>query len=104
MATRPIERVSPEEIRRIFAEADYEGRVQRGEVLVRIIEDNHPSRTKANEPFCTRSQMIQYRRQRDNAVLVLAHRYLRTDGAIGASGKPDPKKIYLADRILVIAT
>src|SRR5574337_561934 len=101
---RPIEKVSPEEIQRVYAEADYEGRVQRGELVVSIIDDNHPSRTKAREPICTRSQMIQYRRRRDNVVLVLAHRYLRRDGTIGASGKPDPKKIYLADKILVVRT
>ncbi len=48
--------------------------------------------------------MIQYRRRRDDVVLVLAHRYLRTDGTIGASGKADPKKVYLADKILVVRT
>lgn len=28
------------------------------------------------------------------------HRYLRRDGSLGLSGRPDPKRIYLADEIL----
>ncbi len=45
--------------------------------------------------------MIQYR-QRNGTPVALAHRYLRPDNTVGASGKPDPKRIYLADRILTL--
>jgi hypothetical protein len=29
----------------------------------------------------------------DGTEIARAHRYLRTDGTIGASGKPDPKRL-----------
>jgi len=45
--------------------------------------------------------MIQYRR-RDGPTVALAHRYLRVDGTLGASGRPDPKRLYLADEIVAI--
>ena len=36
--------------------------------------------------------MISYRNQDGNEV-ARAHRYLRPDGEIGLSGKPDPKRV-----------
>lgn len=60
---------------------------------ITVKKEFHPSRPKAREPFCTRSQMIAYI-GRNGKVKALAHRYLRKDGKIGASGKPDPKYFY----------
>ena len=48
---------------------------------------------KANEPFCTRSQTITYR-DRDGRRIAIVHQYLRQDGTLGASGAPDPKKLW----------
>ena len=57
-----------------------------------ILEDRHPSLTLACEPFCTRSQMVSYR-DHDDSEIVRVHQYLRKDNSIGASGKPDPKRL-----------
>jgi hypothetical protein len=45
--------------------------------------------------------MVKYYSQ-DGEVLALVHQYLRPDGTIGASGKPDPKRLYLTKEILYL--
>jgi hypothetical protein len=97
--SKPHVYVPTEEIQRMFNEAGYEERARRGDLTIELVADGHPSRPKASEPYCTRSQMVRYRR-RDGIPVALAHRYLRKDGTLGASGKPDPKRLYLADRIV----
>jgi hypothetical protein len=98
---KPIRYVPAAELQALFNGRDFDGRVRRGELVVAVVADRHPSRTKAGEPHCTRSQMIQYRR-RDGYAVALAHRYLRMDGSVGGSGRPDPKRIYLASEILSV--
>lgn len=93
--------MSEEEIKRLFNEAGYAARLARRELRAVVIKDAHPSRTKAREPYCTRSQLVQYIRN-DGRAVVLVHRYLRTDGTIGASGSPDPKRLYVADAIISV--
>ena len=84
--------VSPAELRRMFNEGKYLERANAGEFTERVIGNNHPSKPKAKEPFCTRSQFVAYL-DRQGREVVRFHRYLRTDGALGASGMPDPKVI-----------
>lgn len=55
-----------------------------------LVKERHPKSPKT-EPYCTLSQMIAY--VKDGKRVALAHQYLRQDGTIGASGKPDPKMI-----------
>jgi len=79
-------------MRERFNNGRYWERTQTGELTAVVIEDRHPSLMAANEPFCTRSQMVSYR---DGlAEVARVHQYLRADGTIGASGRPDPKRIY----------
>jgi hypothetical protein len=73
-------------------------------ILHTIVKTNrHPSSPRANEPVCTRSQYIIYLDENGNKVAGV-HQYLRTDATIGASGRPDPKRLlvnailYIADR------
>jgi hypothetical protein len=75
-----------------FNDGRYWERTQTGEFTVVILEDRHPSLTAANEPFCTFSQMLSYRDTTNNEV-ARVHQYLRPDGSIGASGRPDPKRL-----------
>lgn len=89
----PIVRVLEDELRRRFNDGLYWERTQRGELSAIALHDRHPSLTVAGEPFCTRSQMISYRDLDDNEV-ARVHQYLRTNGSLGASGKPDPKRLY----------
>ena len=60
---------------------------------VQIIKEKHPSNTRAGQPFCTRTQMLLY--TRDGKEVARALQFLRSDGTIGASGSPDPKRIIV---------
>ena len=84
--------VSPDFLRDLFAEKDLWYRSMTGELHTVNIADGHPSPSQSGEPFCTRSQRLAYVDDAGSAVAQV-HQYLRQDGTIGASGKPDPKLI-----------
>ena len=62
-------------------------------------EDRHPAQPGANEPVCTRTQIVTYY-DRDGTQIAIVHQYLRRDGAIGASGRPDPKWLLHEGEVL----
>ena len=89
----PIKRVSPEEMRRLFNDGNYWEQAQAG-ILNSVVERNrHPALPLAHEPFCTRSQQVSYYDSDGNEV-ARVHQYLRKDGTLGLSGKPDPKRLF----------
>lgn len=55
-----------------------------------VTRDGHPSAERSGEPYCTRSQIIDYWDSHGEKIAEV-HRYLRPDGTIGGSGLPDPK-------------
>lgn len=77
----------------MFNDGQYWQRAVAGQLGTRMARDGHPSAPKANEPFCTRSQTIIYLDESGQRLAVV-HQYLRQDGTLGVSGKPDPKKIW----------
>jgi len=79
-------------MRRRFNDGRYWERVQSGELRTEEWDSRHPSLHNADEPYCTRSQMLSYFDQDSNEV-ARVHQYLRPDGTIGASGRPDPKRL-----------
>lgn len=86
----------------MFNDGAYLERLSRGELTMVVIADRQPRVLNAGQgPPGTRSQIVQLRR-RDGSVVVQLHRYLRPDGSLGASGRMDPKRIYLTDRIVVV--
>jgi len=91
-----IIRIDEWEMRRIFNEGDYQGKVLAGQLIEKIRRDTHPSRTEAEEPYCTRTQEISYV-DADDREIVRVHQYMRTDGTLGASGLPDPKRILVGE-------
>src|SRR6266481_4034353 len=98
MASQPvpnIKRVTQEELRKLFND-HYLDRINAGEIQSRILRgaDRHPSLILAAEPYCTRSQEISYIDPIANQEVARAHRYLRPDGTLGASGLPDPKRVF----------
>ena len=80
-------------MRQRFNEGRYWERAQIGELRIKEWDSRHPSLPAANEPYCTRSLMLSYLDQDDNEV-ARVHQYLRPDGTVGASGRPDPKRLY----------
>jgi hypothetical protein len=88
-----MKRIEPTEMQRIFNEGGYWDKTKSGEFSTVVLEDRHPTLSAASEPFCTRSQMVSYRDPAGNEA-ARVHQYLRMNGTIGASGKPDPKRLY----------
>ncbi len=67
-------------------------KVKNGQATMRVVKDAHPSPPLADEPECTKSQLLAYY-DLTGQKLAEAHQYVRPDGTIGASGKPDPKEV-----------
>ena len=90
----PVVRVNEAELRRRFNDGHYAESAERGELRIVILEPpNRPAPAGAQQIPGTVSQMISYRDSDDNE-LVRAHRYVRPDGTVGGSGRPDPKIIF----------
>ncbi len=85
---------SVNELRRIFSEERILEKVEQGELTAEVdpTRNGHPSPPLADEPICTRSQILIYR-MLDGQKIAEAHQYLREDGTTGASGVPDPKEV-----------
>src|SRR5437868_1971320 len=92
--TLPIVRVSEWQLRQMFNDGKYYERVQRGELTVRIRRNTHPTRVQADEPFCTKTQEVSYLDEHGGEVCRV-HQYLKSDGTLGASGLPDPKRMVM---------
>ena len=91
-------RVSEWRIRWLFKKHRFIRRIRSGELTEKLKRDSHPSRTEAQEPYCTRTQQISYLDASSQEV-ARVHQYLRTDGTIGASGKPDPKRLQIGKNL-----
>ncbi len=88
----PIIRVTAAELRRIFNEEGCVERAQTGELVAVIVHSGTPN-PEIGLPPGSRSQLVSYRTA-GGEELARAHRYLLPDGKIGASGKPDPKRVF----------
>lgn len=95
--------VGQDDLRQVFNTLDIAGRAARGELKHHVQGyNNHlgpKQRAHVHEPRCTRSQMVLFTTL-DNQPVALAHQYRRPDASLGASGRPDPKKLFLRDHIL----
>ena len=81
-------------MRRLFNDGRFYERVQQGELVARRRTDRHPTANRANEPYCTRSQIVEYVDLAGISV-ALVHQYQRRDGTLGASGEPDPRWVVI---------
>jgi hypothetical protein len=88
-----MRRVSAAQLRQMFNDDRLYERVQSGELQERVLKERHPSLRRAGEPWCTRSQIVGYYDAQLRKV-ALVHQYMRPDGRLGASGRPDPKRIF----------
>lgn len=76
----------------MFNERDLYSLTRLGELRNIVMKEKHPSPQPASEPFCTRSQMVSYL-DSTGVEVARVHQYLRPDGTIGGSGRPDPKRL-----------
>jgi hypothetical protein len=100
MSEPPTKRVSARELRKLFNNSGYWEQCQTGQLQVVRRKSKHPASPLAQEPVCTRSQYIVYINEQGEEIAGV-HQYLRPDGTIGLSGRPDPKKV-LIDGILYV--
>jgi hypothetical protein len=98
---RPIEQVPASIIRRFFNEGQFYQSAINGDLttVLRPGGSRHLKKLPENIPYCSHSQIIVYL-DADGETVALAHQYLLPDGSIGASGLPDPKLLFLPERIL----
>src|SRR5437867_101867 len=86
-------KVTERDLRGRFNDLGYWERVQAGDFRAVLREESHPAPQDSGQPYCSRSQIIAYRDESGDDV-ALVHQYLRPDGTLGASGRPDPKEVY----------
>ncbi|HEY6285525.1 MAG TPA: hypothetical protein VIX20_07685 [Ktedonobacteraceae bacterium] len=101
MSKPPIKRVSETELRKMFNEGKYWEQTRTGKLRPRLVANNHPSSPRAKEPICTRSQYIIYVYTKGQKVAGV-HQYLRPNGKLGASGRPDPKELFVNGILYVL--
>lgn len=87
-------------MRELFNARYFLERACSGELYSRVESEGHPAPERSGQPLCTRSQMIAYFDE-NNQEVARVHQYKRPDGSIGASGRPDPKRL-LVDGIIYI--
>ena len=80
-------------IREKFAKLRVIERARLGELHVRLDANKHATAPAAPEPYCTRSQLLGYY-ELDGTPIAQAHQYVRPDGSLGASGQPDPRRLF----------
>jgi hypothetical protein len=96
-------RVPAPRLRQMFNDGRYYERFLAGELLALVGDDRHPSAPAAREPNCTRSQIVHYYDVQLREKVAIVHQYVRPDGSLGASGRPDPKRIKDGDTIYSLA-
>lgn len=93
----PILAKSAAEMRAFFNSAGLWERARTGDLTQVTRRDSHPAEPPPGHPSCTRTQLIEYFDQRTRVAIV--HQYLRPDGALGGSGRPDPKWLLVGSEI-----
>jgi hypothetical protein len=83
--------VSRQRIRALFNEGKYWRRARDGEFTLEYIY-NKLAPAGAGQPRGTKSQIVAYINSNGEQI-ALVHHYLRPDGTLGGSGKPDPKEL-----------
>ncbi len=101
MPILPVLCVSADIIRQKFNENHLYEKTLTGEIHKIVKRNSHCEPPPKGEPFCTHSQIVYYY-DKSNNPLAIVHQYLRPDGKLGASGLPDPKKLIMEDKILMV--
>ncbi len=65
------------------------------------VSDHWADPIKSGQPHGTKTQMVEYI-DANGAQIALVHQYKLLDGTLGASGRPDPKKLRIGDILYLI--
>lgn len=90
------------EIRRLFNEGPYPQMIAEGRLTTQFLRNAHLNAPdlKGNPP-CTHRQTIRYLDSDGNPVVEI-FQYLKPDGTLGASGLPDPKRLWMGGTVLIV--
>jgi hypothetical protein len=90
----PIVEADASELRRMFNDLRFAERAASGDLVVRVKPGSeHPAPSTSAEPAGSVSHILEYL---ERGVLVAkAHEHLRPEGAVGGSGLPDPKWLFI---------
>ena len=83
--------VSKQRIRQLFNEGRYWTRARNREFTLEYLY-NKPAPREAGQIPGTKSQIVAYINSNGQQI-ALVHQYLKPDGTLGGSGKPDPKEL-----------
>ncbi|MDP2674350.1 MAG: hypothetical protein Q8Q00_05525 [Dehalococcoidia bacterium] len=76
--------------------------IANGELTKEVLSDRDLKKWRERgQEEGTRSQVLRYL-DAEGQWLVEVHQYLRPDGTLGGSGTPDPKRLRLEDKIVVV--
>lgn len=85
--------VPAETLRKMFNDGRYWELARKGKLHEKLYSEGPPQKA-SGEPPGTLSQIVAYL-DLDGRQLAVVHQYLRKDGSLGGSGRPDPKKLFL---------
>jgi len=91
--------VSAKTIQKLFNDGKYWERAEQGEFKVDVIESN-PAPKKAHQRPGAKSEVLLYINP-DEGTIAEVHQYTNPDGSLGASGKPDPKALRIAEILYI---
>jgi len=89
----PLQYVDEARLQQLFNDGGFLQGLQEGRIDQLVQRQNHADPERTGQPFCTQSQIVSY--LEGNQEVARVHQYLRPDGTIGASGRPDPKKVLV---------
>jgi len=87
-------------LRHIFNEAGFWELTKQGKLHEKVYSQAPPQKS-SHEPPGTLSQIVAYLDLQGRQVAIV-HQYLRRDGTLGGSGRPDPKKLFYQGNVYVL--
>jgi hypothetical protein len=90
----PIKRLSKIEMRKMFHEYQCMQKLANGALRSMVLKQRHSNPITSKQQFCTHSQLVSIQ-DSNGEEIVRAHQYKRPDGTIGASGLPDPVRLFI---------
>ena len=97
-----IEYIDERNIQTLFNNSEYPEFIRSGRLKQTLLKRSHMQNPDLRQgPHCTHSESHLYTSD-DGEYLVVVHQYVKPDGMLGASGKPDPKRMKLEGLIYAV--
>lgn len=81
-------------MRKLFHEYQCLQKIANGEFRSILVRQRHSNPITSKQQFCTHSQLVSIQDNSGEEV-VRAHQYKKPDGTLGASGMPDPVRLFI---------